>query len=163
MAKENKTNKTMSLMDVNEENFGEALKSVNTFGEDIVKAAAEKEEEQNKERKIREYNSIKDKAVYLNLSLVARAKYSKKTNDILADARNQSKDLLDRVTKGEFTATDYDDAMKEMIDKEMKEVEKAGKQLRKDLEDLRNAFPNHWSYAWDNPFQRLNRAIESNK
>ena len=156
-------NKSMSLMDVNEENFGEALKSVNTFGDDIVKAAAEKEEEQNKERKIREYNSIKDKAVYLNLSLVARAKYSKKTNDILADARNQSKALLDRVTKGEFTATDYDDEMKEMIDKEMKEVEKAGKQLRKDLEDLRNAFPNHWSYNWDNPFQRLNRAIESNK
>lgn len=162
MAKETK-NKTMSLMDVNEENFGEALKSVNTFGEDIVKAAAEKEEEQNKERKIREYNNIKDKAVYLNLSLVARAKYSKKTNDILADARNQSKALLDRVTKGELTATDYDEEMKDMIDKEMKEVEKAGKQLRKDLEDLRNAFPNHWSYAWDNPFQRLNRAIESNK
>lgn len=162
MAKETK-NKSMSLMDVNEENFSEALKSVNTFGEDIVKAAAEKEEEQNKERKIREYNNIKDKAVYLNLSLVARAKYSKKTNDILADARNQSKALLDRVTKGEFTATDYDDEMKEMIDKEMKEVEKAGKQLRKDLEDLRNAFPNNWSYAWDNPFQRLNRAIESNK
>ena len=81
MAKDNK--KAISLMDVNEENFGEALKSVNTFGEDIVKAAAEKEEEQNKERKIREYNSIKDKAVYLNLSLVARSKYSKKTRDKL--------------------------------------------------------------------------------
>lgn len=162
MAK-NDNKKTMSLMDVNEENFSESLKNVNTFGEDIVKAAAEKEEEQNKERKIREYNNIKDKAVYLNLSLVARAKYSKKTNDILAEARNESKALLDRVTKGELTATDYDDEMKEMIDKQMKEVEKAGKQLRKDLEDLRNAFPNHWSYNWDNPFQRLNRAIESNK
>ena len=161
MAKNDK--KAISLMDVNEENFSEALKSVNTFGEDIVKAAAEKEEEANKERKIREYNNIKDKAVYLNLSLVARAKYSKKTNDILAEARNESKALLDRVTKGELTATDYDDEMKEMIDKQMKEVEKAGKQLRKDLEDLRNAFPNHWSYNWDNPFQRLNRAIESNK
>ena len=43
MAKDNK--KAISLMDVNEENFSEALKSVNTFGEDIVKAAAEKEEE----------------------------------------------------------------------------------------------------------------------
>lgn len=161
MAKNDK--KAISLMDVNEENFSESLKNVNTFGEDIVKAAAEKEEEQNKERKIREYNSIKDKAVYLNLSLVARSKYSKKTNDILAEARNQSKALLDRVTKGELTATDYDDEMKKMIDEQMKEVEKAGKQLRKDLEDLRNAFPNHWSYAWDNPFQRLNRAIESNK
>ena len=162
MAK-NDNKKTMSLMDVNEENFSESLKNVNTFGEDIVKAAAEKEEEQNKERNIREYNNIKDKAVYLNLSIVARAKYSKKTNDILAEARNESKALLDRVTKGELTATDYDDEMKEMIDKQMKEVEKAGKQLRKDLEDLRNAFPNHWSYNWDNPFQRLNRAIESNK
>ena len=161
MAKENK--KAIGLMDVNEDNFNESLKNVLIFTDEIVEAATEKEKEDNKERKIREYNNIKDKAVYLNMSLVARAKYSKKCNDILAGARNKSKELLERVTKGEFTATDYDDEMKKMIDEQMKEVEKAGKQLRKDLEDLRNAFPNHWSYNWDNPFQRLNRAIESNK
>lgn len=161
MAKDNK--KTVSLMDVNEDNFSESLKSVNTFGDDIVKAAAEKEDEENKERKVREFNGIKNKAVYLNLSLVARAKYSKKTNEILAEARNQSKSLLERVTKGELSATEYDEELKKIIDEQVKEVEKAGKQLRKDLEELRNAFPNHWSYNWDNPFQRLNRAIESNK
>jgi transposase len=161
MAKDNK--KTISLMDVNEDNFSDSLKSVNTFGDDIVKAAAEKEEADNKERKIREYNGIKDKAVYLNLSLVARAKYSKKTNEILAEARNQSKALLERVTKGELSANEYDEELKKVIDDQVKEVEKAGKVLRKDLEELRNAFPNHWSYSWDNPFQRLNRAIENNK
>lgn len=155
--------KTIGLMDVTEDNFDESLKSVNTFGEDIVKAAAEKEEEANKERKIREYNAIKDKAVYLNMSLVARAKYSKKTNEIIAEARNQSKALLERVTKGELTAVDYEEELNKIIDAQVKEVEKAGKQLRKDLENLRNAFPNHWSYNWDNPFQRLNRAIENNK
>ena len=155
--------KTVSLMDVNEENFSESLKNVNTFSEDVVKAASEKEEAENKERKIREYNNIKDKAVYLNLSLVARSKYSKKSNDILAEARNQSKALLERVTKGELTANEYDEELKKVIDEQMKEVEKAGKQLRKDLEDLRNAFPNHWCYGWDNPFNRLNRAIEANK
>lgn len=161
MAKDNK--KTISLMDVNEDNFSESLKSVNTFGEDIVKAAAEKEEEANKERKIREYNGIKDKAVYLNLSLVARSKYSKKCNDIMAEARNQSKALLERVTKGELSANEYDEELKKVIDDQVKEVEKAGKTLRKDLEELRNAYPNHWCYSWDNPFQRLNRAIENNK
>ena len=161
MAKNDK--KTITLLDVNEENFDESLKSVNTFGEDIVKAAAEKEEEANKERKIREYNNIKDKAVYLNLSLVARSKYSKKSNDVLAEARNQSKALLERVTKGELTAIDYEEELNKIIDEQVKDVEKAGKQLRKDLENLRNAFPNHWSYNWDNPFQRLNRAIENNK
>ena len=161
MAKENK--KTITLMDVNEENFSESLKSVNTFGEDIVKAAAEKEEEANKERKIREYNGIKDKAVYLNLSLVARSKYSKKCNDIMAEARNQSKALLERVTKGELSANEYDEELKKVVDDQVKEVEKAGKTLRKDLEELRNAYPNHWCYSWDNLFQRLNRAIENNK
>ena len=161
MAKDNK--KTISLMDVNEDNFSESLKSVNTFGEDIVKAAAEKEEADNKERKIREYNSIKDKAVYLNLSLVARSKYSKKCNDIMTEARNQSKALLERVTKGELSANEYDEELKKVIDDQVKEVEKVGKTLRKDLEELRNAYPNHWCYSWDNPFQRLNRAIENNK
>lgn len=161
MAKE--TKKAISLMDVDESNFDEALKNVNTFGEDIVKAAAEKDEAETKERKIREYNNIKDKAVYLNMSLVARAKYSKKTNEIMAEARNASKSLLERVTKGELTANYYDEELRKVIDDQVKEVEKAGKQLRKDLEELRNAFPNHWSYNWDNPFQRLNRAIENNK
>lgn len=155
--------KKISLMDVTEENFSEAVENAGRFGDDIVAAAAEKEEKDNKERKIREYNAIKDKAVYLNLSLVARAKYSKKTNDILAAARNQSKALLERVTKGELSAVEYDEELKKIIDDQVKEVEKAGKELRKDLEKLRNAYPNHWSYNWDNPFQRLNRAIENNK
>lgn len=155
--------KTVSLMDVTEDNFSESLKSVNQFGEDIVKMATEKEEEKEKERKAREYSEIKNKAVYLNLSLVARAKYSKKTNEIIAAARNESKALLERVTKGELTALQYDKELGEIIDKQVKEVEKAGKELRSDLEELRNAFPNHWSYNWDNPFQRLNRAIENNK
>lgn len=155
--------KTVSLMDVTEDNFSESLKSVNQFGEDIVKMATEKEEEKEKERKAREYSEIKNKAVYLNLSLVARAKYSKKTNEIIAAARNESKALLERVTKGELTALQYDKELEEIIDKQVKEVEKAGKELRSDLEELRKAFPNHWSYSWDNPFQRLNRAIENNK
>lgn len=163
MAKNSEKKTNIGLMDVNEENFSEALKNVNTFGEDIVKAAAEKEEENNKERKIREYNAIKDRAVYLNLSLVARSKYSKECNNILANARNKSKALLERVTKGELSAQEYDDELKSAIDENVKEVEKAGKQLRKDLEELRNAFPNHWSYTWDNPYQRINRAIENNK
>lgn len=161
MAKDNK--KTITLMDVSEDNFSESVKQVNKFSDDIVKMATEKEEEKEKERKAREYSEIKNKAVYLNLSLVARAKYSKKTNDILAAARNESKALLERVTKGELTALQYDKELTEIIDKQVKEVEKVGKELRADLEELRNAFPNHWSYNWDNPFQRLNRAIESNK
>ena len=161
MAKDNK--KTISLMDVSEDNFSESVKNVNKFGEDIVKLATEKEEEKEKERKAREYSEIKNKAVYLNLSLVARAKYSKKTSEITAAARNESKALLERVTKGELTALQYNKELEEIIDKQVKEVEKAGKELRADLEELRNAFPNNWSYNWDNPFQRLNRAIESNK
>lgn len=161
MAKDNK--KTITLMDVSEDNFSESVKNVNKFGEDIVKLATEKEEEKEKERKAREYSEIKNKAVYLNLSLVARAKYSKKTSEITAAARNESKALLERVTKGELTALQYNKELEEIIDKQVKEVEKAGKELRADLEELRNAFPNNWSYNWDNPFQRLNRAIESNK
>ena len=142
MANNNK--KTISLMDVSEDNFSESVKNVNKFGEDIVKLATEKEEEKEKERKAREYSEIKNKAVYLNLSLVARAKYSKKTSEITAAARNESKALLERVTKGELTALQYNKELEEIIDKQVKEVEKAGKELLSDLEELRNAFPNSW-------------------
>lgn len=155
--------KTINLMDVNEDNFSESLKNVNRYGEDIVKLAAEKADEKEKERMVREFNEIKDKATYLNLSLVARSKYSKETNNIMAAARNESKELLERVTKGELTATQYDKELQSIIDKHVKKVEEVGKELRSDLEELRKAFPNNWSYNWDNPYQRLNRAIENNK
>lgn len=158
-----KSKKNPSIMDVNEENFSESLKNANRYSEEIVKMAQENKEKDEKERQANEYGRIADKAAYLNLSLVARSKYGKKTAEILAGARNKSKELLERVTKGELTANEYDDEMAKMIDEHIKEVEKAGKELRSDLRELQNKFPNNWSYNWDNPFQRLNRAIESNK
>lgn len=161
MAKE--TKKNVSFNDVNEENFSESLKNMNKYSEEIVKMAQENKEKDEKERQAREYARIADKAAYLNFRMVADAKYAKKTKEVYDDARAKSKELLDRVTKGELTANEYDEELTKMIDEQIKKVDALGKELTKDREELRNAFPNNWSYNWDNPFNRLNRAIERNK
>jgi glutamyl-tRNA reductase len=155
--------KGVSIMDVNEENFSESLKSVNKFGDDIVKMAQENKEKEDKERQAKEYARIADKASYTNLRMVADSKYAKKTADIYKSARDASKALLERVTKGELTASDYEDELEKIVDEHIKKVEAQGKELRKDRTELRNAFPNSYCYGWDNPWNRLNRAIENNK
>ena len=157
MAKENKK---ASIMDVNEENFSEMLKKENTFSKEIVEMAQQNKE---KERQAREYGEIADKAAYRNLRMVADAKYAKKTADIYKEAREESKKLLDRVSAGELTAIEYDKELDKTIDSLVKKVETLGKELRDDRAELRKKFPNHWSFNWDNPFARLNRAIENNR
>lgn len=164
MAKETKENKkTIGLLDVNEDNFEQSLDNVGKFGQDVIDLATEKAEKEEKERKAREFNSIKDKAAYQKLRLVADCQYSKKAMEIQKEAMKAVDALFERVAKGEMDAVDFDEAREKAIDESIKKVNELGKKRRTNLEKLRNGYPGHWSYSWDNPFQRLNRAIEDNK
>ena len=53
--------------------------------------------------------------------------------------------------------------LEKAIDEAIKDVDKAGKERRRRNKELIDKYPNYYCYSWDNPFSRLNRAIESNK
>lgn len=163
MAKEKETRKTIGLMDVNEDNFEQSLDNAGKFGEDVIALATENAEKEEKERKAREFNSIKNKAAYQKMRIVGDCQYAKKSMEIQKECMHKVDELFEKVAKGEIDAVDFDKAREEAIDEAVKKINELGKKRRTNLEKLRNAYPNHWSYSWDNPFARLNRAIEDNK
>ena len=83
----------------------------------------------------------------------------------MAAARNKSLELLKDLKEGKITPTQYDDKLNELINEQIKDVEKAGKKRRTDLQELESSYVGggYYSYSWNNPFSKINRAIENNK
>lgn len=163
MAKENKKSTTMSIVDVNEDNFDEQISNVGKFTDEEIALANETEAKEIQERKAREFNSAKHKASYQKMRLVADCVYAKKTMEIQKEAMKIVDSEFEKIKKGEIDLVDFEEASEKAIDEAVKKVNEFGKKRRTDLEKLRAQYPNHWSYSWDNPFQRLNRAIQDNK
>ena len=53
----------------------------------------------------------------------------------------------------------------EEIDEQIKEVSKCGEEHRNNMKELNNSYVGgqYYSFTWNNPFNRLNRAIENQK
>lgn len=162
MAKETKKT-TTSVVDINEENFEQLVNNMGKFSDDEVALADEKDAQEIKERKAREFNSIKHEAGYQKGRIVADCVYAKKAMEAQKKAMKKVDELYERIRKGELDRVDYEEARDKAIEDAVKEVNDLGKTRRASIEKLKNQYPNHWTYSWDNPFQRLNRAIEDNK
>lgn len=165
--KETKTKKT-SIMDMINDLDGsvsENLAEVNTMEEEVRKMAETKMKEEEKKEKADELIRVTKRAVYTNIRLKIEAKYQKDTNNIMADARNESLELLKKLQNGELTPAKYAEELDKMISEKIKDVEKCGKQRRDDMKELNSSYVGggYYSYSWDNPFNRLNRSIESEK
>ena len=162
MAKKEENKLTIeSIAQVNEENFSESLRNANVFSKEVVEKAKENREKEEAERQAREFQEIADKSAYINLKLVAQRKYYKKGTEAMAEASKASLDLVNEVSQGKLTALEYDKKLKEIVDAAEKKIEAIGKEFRNDKNELRNKFNRSWSYDWDNPFARLNRAMEN--
>lgn len=162
MAKETKKT-TTSVVDINEENFDQFVNNIGKFSDDEVALADEKDAQEIKERKAREFNSIKHEAGYQKGRIVADCVYAKKAMEAQKKCMKAVDELYERIRKGELDRVDYENAREKAIEEAVKEVNDLGKTRRATIEKLKAQYPNHWSYSWDNPFQRLNRAIEDNK
>lgn len=155
-----KDKKTVEIKDVTTENVSEVLKKINVFSEEEVKLSDENDAEEMKKRKANELSRLKTKANYQNTRLVLAAKYNKAALKAQEEARNKSLELVEKVKKGEITINEYDEEMDKIIDASVKKVEEASKELGKDLKELRDAVPGGIWYQYENPFNRINRAIE---
>ena len=113
-----------------------------------------------KKRKARDLSNLKTKANYQNTRLVIASRFNKKCMKSQDDARNSSLELVERVKKGELTLNEYDEEMNKIIDESVKKVDEAGKEFSKLLGELREAVPGGCWYEYENPFRRINSAIE---
>lgn len=160
MAKENKK---VSIVDINEENFEQNVNNIGKYTEEEMALANETDAKEIKERKAREFNQAKHKAAYQKMRLVADCIYAKKCMEAQKKAMKAVDAEFEKIQKGEIDLVDFENAREKAIDEAVKEVKELGKARRETLQKLQAQYPNYYNYSWDNPFQRLNRAIEDNK
>lgn len=161
MAKDKKNENKVNVNTVTEENIVEQIKNANKFSDEIVKAAAEKAEEKDRQRKIEELNEIKDKAAYINLASVLRTRLARQREKAISECRVKSKELLEDVLAGKLTGVEYDKAIDEAVDEANKRVDAANKEYEMHRAELRNQFPASYRYEWDNPFRRIKSVKEN--
>ena len=170
MVKETKAAaKTSSIMDMINDLEGstvsENLAAANTMEAEVREMAETKMKEEEKKEKADHLIRITKRAVYTNIRLKIEAKYQNDASKVMAEARNKSLELLKDLKEGKVTPTQYDDKLNELINEQIKNVEKAGKERRTNLQELENSYVGggYYSYSWNNPFSKINRAIENNK
>jgi len=169
MAKETKNeSKKTSIMDMINNLDGSVsdnLKQANSMEAEVREMAESKMKEEEKKEKANELIRITKRAVYTNIRLKIDAKYTKDTKEIMDAARNKSLDLLNDLKEGKLTPSQYESELEKMIDEQIKKVQECGKSRREDMNELHNSYVSseYYSFSWNNPFNRLNRAIEDNK
>ena len=170
MAKETKAAaKTSSIIDMINDLEGstvsENLAAANAMEAEVREMAETKMKEEEKKEKADQLIRITKRAVYTNIRLKIEAKYQNDTSKVMAEARNKSLELLKDLKDGKVTPTQYDDKLNELINEQIKNVEKAGKERRTSLQELESSYVGggYYSYSWNNPFSKINRAIENNK
>ena len=145
----------LDITNVTEENIVEQIKNANKYSEEVVKLAAEKAEEKEKERMIREFNELKDKATYINLKSVLRTRRDRAAEKATSAMRLKTLELIKLVADGKMTAKEYEEELNKAVDEANKAVDEGNKEFAKMAEELRQKFPNSWSYDWDDPYRRI--------
>ena len=170
MAKENKgaEKAKISIIDMINNldgNVSDNLKNANVMEAEVREMAENKMKEEERKEKAEELIRMTKRAVYTNVRLCIEAKYTKDTKEIMDAARNKSLAMLNELKEGKITTAQYENNLEKMIDEQIKEVSKCGDTRRADLKELNNSYVGgqYYSYNWNNPFTRLNRAIENQK
>lgn len=167
MAKETKKG-IMEMLNDENINVDEALKSANSMDDEIRKMAEDKMKDEEKKEKADQLVRMSKRAGWTNLRFLIEKRYAKKCDDIEGELLKESKNLLECLSKGEkdkkpFTPTMYEKELDEIINSSIKKIEAAGKEMRAQKKELDASYVGYYYCGWGNPFQRVNHAIEDNK
>lgn len=148
MAKD-KEKKVANEVATTEENVMEEIRKGNLIDEEVIKLGDEKDNEEEKERKVMEYRRAKNKAKYQNfkalLQLRARRREEKATKQWL----NDTKTLFDDLCAGKITPVEYEEKRREALKNKNKAFTESSDALRKETKELQHQFPGYWCYDWE--------------
>lgn len=149
MAKDEKKKKGGEEIVSTEENVMETIRKGNLIDEEVIKLGDEKDDEEKKNRLVREYREAKNKAKYQNfkalLQLRARRREEKATKEWLDD----TKTLFDDLCAGKITPREYEEKRAEAAKKRDKAMNESKTQLNKEIQELKDQFPGYWRWDWE--------------
>jgi DNA repair exonuclease SbcCD ATPase subunit len=158
MAKENKKG-GLGIADVTTANLDEKLKSTNVMDQEVLDMATEKMEKEEKERRADELMRKIKKANYQNMHCHIDFKYQEDCAEVLKEMLKSQKAELDKMTKGEITAVEYEDALAKISKDGTKKINENADKRRTRLRELQKAYGEWYGMSWDDPFVRANAAI----
>lgn len=131
------------------ENIETAIKNENKMDEKVLKMAQEQIQKEKDERKAAILKNAICKADYINKRELLDLRKRRKEEAITKKTLAKSKELLDKLINGEYTPTEYENALAES-DKEKREAFiKLEDENRVLIQELRNNYPSYYCYDWE--------------
>ena len=127
----------------------EEIRKGNLIDEDIAALGDLKDEEEEKERKIREYRRCKNMARYINLKKKLLFNKNRREEHAMKVSLDASKELLDKLTSSKLTPNEYEAEWKKICKEEREAINKSNEKFDKQVRELREGFPGYYSYEWD--------------
>lgn len=150
-AEEEVKNQEGQKTEFNEDNF---------FSEDIAKLAKEKNESEKTKEKVEKLRTLQKKFQYINQKSHIQTKHAGRVEEALSGMRKATRELLEGVEKGKFTPIQAETEMSKIQDEAIAKIRKANSEKLENLRELRDNF-NGWNwYSWENPLDRVMRAID---
>ena len=132
----------------------------NFFSEDIAKLAKEKNESEKTKEKVEKLRTLQKKFQYINQKSHIQTKHAGRVEEALSGMRKATRELLEGVEKGKFTPIQAETEMSKIQDEAIAKIRKANSEKLENLRELRDNF-NGWNwYSWENPLDRVMRAID---
>lgn len=131
------------------ENIETAIKNENKMDEKVLNMAQEQIQKEKDERKAQILKNAICKADYVNKRELLELRKRRKEEAITKKTLTKSKELLDKLIKGEYTPTEYEKALAES-DKEKREAfNKLEDENRTLIQELRDNYPSYYCYDWE--------------
>ena len=132
----------------------------NFFSEDIAKLAKAKNESEKKKEKVEKLRTLQKKFQYINQKSHIQTKHAGRVEEALSGMRKATRELLKGVEKGKFTPIQAETEMSKIQDEAIAKIRKANNEKLENLRELRDNFDGWNWYSWENPLDRVMRAID---
>lgn len=132
----------------------------NFFSEDIAKLAKEKNESEKTKEKVEKLRTLQKKFQYINQKSHIQTKHAGRVEEALSGMRKATRELLENVEKGKLTPVQAETEMSKIQDEAITKIRKANSEKLENLRELRDNFDGWNWYSWENPLDRVIRAID---
>ena len=143
------TEDVKNTVELTADNIEEQIKSNNKMEDSIVSAAKEQIKKEADERKQNTMKIAILEATYINNRELLELRKRRKEATATKEALTETKKALDKLTSGEITPREYEKEVNEIRKKKanaFSEIEKNHNEL---VRELRDNFPNSYSFEWE--------------
>ena len=139
------------LVELTEENVQDEVRNGNLLKDKNVQAALENIQKEEDEHQVQEAQNMIMCAKYTNTKELFQTRARRREAKITKEALAECTEVLNDVLAGKLTPIEYRNKKREIMKKKEDAFRESDKQLRNDLEELRNSFTGRYQYQaeWD--------------